>query len=135
MVEVEFDPTVLPFSRLLDVGTRKDCASQVFTTTDAQLDAARKAVGDAAARLSQAVRTAEDLKYHLRQGPLQYLPMTPTQAARANADARHAEDVLSPGQRHLLQEIREHPEIAWPNAIGVDFVTAWAAANKLRRAQ
>ncbi len=114
VVEVGFDPQVIPFDALCEFAERRDCA-RAF---------------DAAIR-------PEDPKYYLSRTPLRFLPMTELQAMRINARIEadglaKACAVLTASQRALLAEIVARPDAGWPSAIGVEIREAWDRAAGLR---
>ena len=130
VVEVTFDPTVVAFETLLRQAETRQCATHVFTRTDAQQVIATKAVGDQAKRSDAPVRIEDD-KYYAGRTALKALPMTPLQAAHVNAAVSAKKDflpLLAPSQRALLKKIEASPT-GWPSAIGVDFAAAWIAAK------
>lgn len=110
VVEVSYVPGVLSYAELLEAALRCDCAARVFAHDDAQLAAARNKLGDRAVRSETRAGEASDSdqKWHLRRSPLRYLPLTPAQAARINADlavGRDPQAWLSPRQRDLARRI------------------------------
>lgn len=132
ITEVWFDPKRLPFAELLAHGQRTDCAQSVWTTTTAQLETARRVSGEKATALTAEPKPDREPKYYLLQTPLRALPMTPTQAARCNAELAPGhngkpERWLSPRQLELLATIRREPKKSWPLAIDVPLPQAWAA--------
>ncbi len=80
----------------------------------------------------------KDDKHALARTPWRHVPMTPTQAARANAAiARGLDpaDLLSPGQLRLAARIRARPDAGWPTHLGKgDLEAAFDAANAVYRA-
>lgn len=132
VTEVWFDPERLSFADLLAHGQRSECAQAVWTTTAAQAQTARQALGERAQDLTTEPRPDREPKYYLLQTPLRALPMTSTQAARCNAELAPGRDGkperwLSPRQRELLAKIRSAPDQARPLAIDVPLPRAWAA--------
>lgn len=87
MVEVTFRPDRIPFETLLAGAEKKDCATHVYTTTEAQLKLARAKVGERAKALSAPVKRAKDSDqlYYLRKSPLRELSLSPLQSRRVNA--------------------------------------------------
>ena len=106
VVEVRFDPKVISYDKLLKTAMAQKCATHVFTTTDAQLDIARKSHGDKAQPLGSKARSAsaDNQLYYLRQKRNQLLaalPLTPIQARRVNGALYLGKDpkaYLSPRQ-------------------------------------
>jgi len=134
VVEVEFDPSRLPYDKLLSEAKSMKCASKVFARSDAQLSAAKKSVGDATVRSDEEFRPDKEPKYYLLQTPLRHVPMTPLQAARVNAAlGRHesADPFLSPRQLALLAAIKSQPKTKWPLAIGQNITAAWEESSRL----
>lgn len=111
VVDVEFDPTVLPFKTLVGKAKGLDCTHRVFARTDEQLTTARGIVGDKAARSDKAIDARTTQQYHLAHYPEYHsLPLTALQATRANAAlaARESPDrLLAPGQLALLARVRD----------------------------
>lgn len=110
VVEVRFDPTVVSYEQLLTTAIREDCATRVYAHTAAQLAHAKAAVGDRAVMLATPATDAQpsDQLFALGRSPHRFLPLTPMQATKVNADLRldrDAERWLSPRQRDLLRRI------------------------------
>jgi len=112
VVEVRYRPDRISFAELLASAEESDCATHVYTTTDAQLKTARAAIGKRARPLDGAVKRskATDQLYYLRKSSLRYLPLTSLQAVRLNSALGLDQDPsrwLSPRQSALAQEV-EH---------------------------
>lgn len=137
VVEIGFNPKVVSFDALFDKAKSLKCADKVYARTDAQQLFAAKRLGSASVRTEEAIRPDREPKYYLLQTPYKSVPMTGLQAGRINAMIHAQEDpdvYLSPSQVELLQLIRKHPSAKWPVAVGTDdLVTAWRAAQKVRR--
>ncbi|MBL7807192.1 MAG: thioredoxin family protein [Saprospiraceae bacterium] len=70
---------------------------------------------------NEGFRTDNEPKYYLAQTEYRYIPMTSLQACRANSLAgnrRSPDEVLSPRQLKMLQEIRNNPDKSRENMIG-----------------
>lgn len=129
VVEVTYDPSLIPYSKLLNIANQQKCATKVFTRNNQQQATAHKLVGERAERNDGAIRPDREPKYQLIRSPLKYLPMTPMQQTKVNAAYGQRKDYtvfLSPRQKSLLQRIRENPTSPWPLAIGQPFESAWA---------
>lgn len=119
VTEVWFDPTVLPFEKLLAHAERTDCARALWVTTDAHAKVAPKAQ-----RLHAEPKPDKEPKYYLLLTPWKHVPMTPRQAAVVNARLRPggpgvSDDApLSPRQHALFAEVKARPEVAWPVVVG-----------------
>ena len=131
VVELEFDPKVVSYERLLAHARKRDCAIRVFTRTDAHQMLAAAAIGKRAVRTADRIRGVRDNKYYASRSALKSLPMTPAQAARVNAKVGGAARWLSPRQQALLKNIEAAPS-KYPSAIHVDFRKAWETAQKRR---
>ncbi|MGC6487708.1 MAG: hypothetical protein ACON4Z_08705 [Planctomycetota bacterium] len=138
-VRVTYDRDRVPFTSLLAVATAAQCDLFVWTTTDAQLDAARRAVGaraQAYAKRSplQPERRDKEQQYYLHKSPLRFVPMTRPQATRVNAALRRgpagARRWLSPAQRRWLEQVEAAPDKPWPVAHGVPLRAALAAFRR-----
>ena len=129
VVDVTFDPRVLPFKKLLTHARERTCADAVYTTSAAQLAAARALLGDRASTLSNDVRPDKEPKYYLLQTPWRALPMTELQATRINARVRTGgfDAILSPRQHAAWQTIKSKPQANWPIAIDQPITEAWSA--------
>lgn len=106
VVEVSYHEDVVSFDALLGRAIGFECASKVYATNDEQLRKARARVGERAVKDERVARDAKlpHRKRHLRKSPIQYLPLTPAQATRVNADIASGNDPdrwLSPGQQKL----------------------------------
>ena len=139
-VRVRYDRGRVRFADLLKVATAKKCDLFVWTTTNAQLEAARRAVGEraqayASRKPAEPPRRDEEQQYYLHKSPLRFVPMTRAQATRVNAALRRGPDKvrrwLSPQQRRWLDQVQAAPKTRWPVAHGVALPAAVAA---LRRA-
>ena len=77
-------------------------------------------------------RSDREPKYYLAQTDYKYVPMTSLQACRANSmvgKGLSPDDVLSPRQLALLENIRQNPKQKLKNSIGTkDLKKAWAEA-------
>ncbi len=110
VVEVSYLADILSYDDLLQAAMDCDCATRVFAGNDSQWNAARKKVGPRAVRVDAASRVAaaSDQKWHLRRSHWRYVPLTPLQAARVNADVatgREPARWLSPRQRELERRV------------------------------
>ncbi|MEM9411574.1 MAG: hypothetical protein AAGA30_10700 [Planctomycetota bacterium] len=112
VVQLEFIPSVVDYSKLITIAQSFDCASKIFAHTDSQLTLARNIVGDRLTkRVSRAARDAKssDQKYYLLHSLYRYLPLTQLQATKINARLKMkqpSEDLISPNQRQLLSRIK-----------------------------
>ncbi len=112
VVTVQFDPKTVGYERLLGHAKEHGCTTRIWTTTDEQLAAAKKLVGDQAVALGDtSIRGAKesDQIYYLRNSPLRFLPLTPLQARRVNGAMYLNQDYkawLSPRQSALLAQLQ-----------------------------
>ena len=112
VVEIIYDQHVISYDELLKHAQKMSCASRVFAHTNDQLEVAENRVGKRAEIVNKLARDANDSdqKFALKRTPLQYLPMTPLQATKINAELRlggKAEKWLSPRQLSLLRTIKK----------------------------
>ena len=110
VVEITFDSRTVTYVKLLDQAQQMQCATAVFAQSDSQFTTASKSPGSVVKRTNDRARDTktEDRKFALRQSPMRFLPLTPIQAARVNADLRFGRDAqrwLSPSQVGLLSQI------------------------------
>lgn len=138
VVELEFDPRVLSYGKLVATAGALDCATRVFARSEAQVAEARKFADSRTLPAQAIVRSDEELrvdrhvKYYLSRTPLRFVPMTETQAARVNAAlARRADpaSLLSPRQV-AMWKVAEKSDGARSSAIGVDVREAWRAFGR-----
>ncbi len=77
-------------------------------------------------------RSDREPKYYLAQTDYKFVPMTSLQACRANSlvgKGQSPNELLSPRQMSLLENIRQNPKRKLKNAIGTkDLKKAWAEA-------
>ena len=128
VVDVTFDPAVIPYAKLVQHAEKNSCAVRVFTKSKEQLSIAETIVDDAAQMSDEPLRADKEPKYYLSRTLLRFVPMTETQAARVNAaigQGGNPERFLSPRQKDLLRLIKESSGAGWRNCIGEDFVAAW----------
>jgi hypothetical protein len=117
VVEVEFDPGVVAFEKLLETARSLKCAGRVFARTDAQFDLARAIVGEDAVRSDEPVDDRTEQQKHLSgKRSMAFLPLSRLQATKANAAIAAQEDPdawLSPRQvalrKQLLEALRDEP--------------------------
>lgn len=135
VVEVEFDPQVVDFGRLLRQAMHQNCADRAFTRMDEHQVIASGLLSTAAQRSDQFSIPDKEPKYRLRSTPYQHIPMISIQATRVNAavaEKRDPSKFLSPRQLALLETVKQHPNTAWPVALGVpNLSAAWKAANEV----
>lgn len=128
VVQVKFNPNIISFEKLVKAGSQVSCADQVFTNDAQQKSAAEKVLGKNATGSQSNFRADEDLKYYLSHTVYAHVPMTPMQAARANAlvgKRKSPNEVLSPKQITLANYIEANPNKNWKNVIGEDLAVAW----------
>ena len=132
VVEIQYDPEVIPYEKLVQQARKKDCASQVFYNTDQQERQAAKVIGKTSIRPSSKFRLDKDLKYYLSQTPYQYVPMTPLQAVKVNSaigDRQSPNSYLSPKQIELVNYFRKEGTKNFKNVVNEDFVSTWEEVN------
>lgn len=142
-VRVTYDREQVSFDALLQRAARKKCDLFVWTSTDAQLAAARKVVGKraqpfAAVADRKSERRDKEQQYYLYKSPLRFVPMTVAQRTRINAAIRSGggygasqgkawRRFLSPRQLEMLQAVEAAPKKKWPVAQGVPLSDAIGA--------
>ncbi|MEM8884964.1 MAG: thioredoxin family (seleno)protein, partial [Planctomycetota bacterium] len=90
---------------------------------------AKGIVGERARRSDKSVRGVKDNKYQLSRTHYRYVPLTPIQATRINANVRDGARWLSPRQKAYLDLVRADPKAGWPDLLGVELRAAWAKAE------
>ena len=136
VVEVRFDPTRIPYEELLRRAKAMECATTVYTRSNAQQRIAARVHPDAAKRTDEPIRIDRAPKYWLSRTPIRHVPMTELQAGRVNAAIGNEKDpvaLLSSSQRALLEILLKNPDAEWKSAIGVRLDTAWPAALEIAR--
>jgi len=135
VVELEFNPRIIEYQKLLAQAKKLDCASRVYTRDDTQQEVAARKVGSDAVRSDETMRPDKEPKYYLSKTAYKHVPMTALQAARVNGAIGHKQDpkpFLSPKQIELLGVIESHPSAQWPDMIAApDLVKAWEVVTKL----
>ena len=128
VVQVEYDPAVISFPKLVQQAEKEQCASHVYTTTKLQEKQAAKVVGARSVSKESKFRLDREPKYYLSQTHYAYLPMTPLQAVKVNSaiGSRKSPDIyLSPRQLQLAAYFKERGTSKFKKAINEDFVQSW----------
>lgn len=133
VVQVQFNPNIISFEKLVKAGNQVQCADQVFTNDNQQKTVAEKVLGKNKVADSNHFRLDQDRKYYLSRTIYRFVPMTPLQAARANAlvgKGKSLNEILSPKQVELAKYIENHANKDWKNVIGEDLMSAWEQVSK-----
>jgi hypothetical protein len=94
VVEVAFDRSVSTREQLVREAAQLDCATHVFSSSEAEHAIATRVVGARAVLTSTAMReSAKDTKYYLKQSRRAKEPLTALEQVRVNAALRFGEDV------------------------------------------
>jgi len=128
VVQVTYDPAAISFEEVVRNGKQARCADRVYAHDEAQAEAATTVVADGAVSKKSSFRLDRQPKYYLSKTHYRAVPMTATQAARANAligSGRSPERVLSPRQNALAKKYEQLPEAKWENRIGENIEKAW----------
>jgi hypothetical protein len=128
VVQVEYNPAVISYEKLLKSAEKSNCAGHVFTENAEQQQIAIEVVGKPSVSAKENYRTDKAPKYYLSLSHWKYLPMTELQAARANSLVGNGQlptEVLSPRQLEVAYFIEKNQKKAWENRIGQDFNKAW----------
>ena len=137
VVELQFDPEVVGYDKLVGQAKATECASKVFARTGPQRETAAALVGSGVVRTDEAIRPDKQPKYYLSNTQMKYVPMTSLQACRINSALGNKADprrLLSPRQITLLRMTEQHPKAPWPVAVeAVDLVVAWKRAQDVVR--
>ena len=116
MVHVTYDPKLLDYQRLLKNAKQMECTSTVFTYGDEQWKAAKAAGIEKVAVWKDDLATRKvakkEQKYYLRGTLYGYLPLTESQAVKANSMlinkmTANVETILSPRQIKLRGRIQK----------------------------
>ncbi|MCA8963018.1 MAG: hypothetical protein KDC38_20990 [Planctomycetes bacterium] len=125
---------MISYGALVRAAQQGDCATSAFPISADQLEVAHRVFGDRARLATEEVRVVKDTKYYLRRTPLRFVPMSRTQATRANADVANARRILSPSQLDLLEFIEKHPDAGWDDVVDKDPRKVWDSVESKRRA-
>ncbi len=128
VVLVEYNPEVLPYEKLLRAGKRTQCADQAFTNKSGEQVTAEKILGVKAVKGLGSYRADKDNKYYLSRTDYRCIPMIDIQAVKVNARIgahQSPDDLLSPRQLALLEQVRESQPSKWGNVIGEDMKEVW----------
>jgi len=133
VVRVEFDPEQISYKELITEAKKSGCAERVFTRSKKQHAIAKKLIKDKAVRNDEKMRPDKEPKYYLFKSKLRFVPMTPLQAARINAQLNRPDHMtlLSPTQTELLKIIDKNPKAGWKSAVGIDPAAAWIDAARI----
>ena len=135
VVQVEYNPLILPYEDLVKQARQASCASHVFAQNNEQEKTASKVVGSQAVSKKENYRTDKEPKYYLSKTHWRYVPMTKLQAVKANSlvgQRQSPTSVLSPRQIELADYIAKNKHKKWEDMIGQDVVTGWEAVDKLK---
>lgn len=126
VVHVTYDPTRLEYAKLASEAARLDAAQTAFVRNDRERAAAEAHFGGRVEALElDRVLEHRDTKYQLQQSSLRFVPLTPLQATRLNADRTRTREVLSPDQLELWECIRAHPDADWKAVWDQPIEKAW----------
>ena len=128
VVEVEYNPAIISFEELAEAGKKVKCAGEAYAHDEKQLEKAKKIFGTSQTDMTTKFRQDKEPKYYLSKTMYRFIPMTSTQAARANSLVglgKNPETILSPRQIAFAKSIKTNPNKKWKNVIGEDFVQAW----------
>ncbi len=136
VVKVSFDPVVVSFENLLKKSREAGCANTVFCKNTDEKTAAEMVVGKNAVAERSHFRPDREPKYYLAQTVWRFVPMTSTQAARANplvGQGLSPGAVLSPRQVELAGFISKNPKKKWRDMIGApDLIKVWAETEAVK---
>jgi len=134
VVQVEYDPKRIDFETVLRKANRSGCADKVYAENSEQMNASKNIVGDSGVTEKGNFRLDREPKYYLSKTVYQYIPMTQIQAAKANSLIGRGQlpnEVLSPRQIELVEQIRTKKKVKWKSAINVDIQEAWEEVEEL----
>lgn len=138
VVKVGYDARQISYENLVKKSLDVGCAGKVFCQKPEEKRVATTVVGENSVAEKSHFRLGRESKYHLRQTPWRFVPMTPMQAARANSlvgKSASPEFVLSPRQIELGRFAAENNKLKWPIALdSADFTKAWDEASKIKLA-
>ena len=132
VVSVEYNPRLLSFENLVASSSKVKCADGVFTDNEQEQTKVEKILGKGKVKLPTTYRRDLESKYYLYQSHYRFVPMTELQAARANslmANGKSPEEVLSPRQIGLANQIKANPKKTWKPMIGKSISESWPWPN------
>ena len=110
---VKYDPEVTDFEALVRLGKARGCADSAWVRDSEQLEIAKRVLGGKASITNDVARTSKesDLLFYLKKSPLRFLPLSPLQRIRVNAElgTRGGDPThwLSPRQRRLAERLKD----------------------------
>ncbi len=128
VVQVQFDPEVVSYEKLVKKAVSNNYASHVYVEDDQQRKKATKLIGKTNITKASSFRIDREPKYYLSKTIYQYIPMTDLQAVKVNSligQNKSPDDLLSPRQLDLLGVVKASPKAKWSSAINADFLGAW----------
>lgn len=131
VVEVQYDPRIVDFEKLLSSAQQMQCASRVYPRSDKQLQTAtKKAVP--AKRTDEKIRLDKEPKYYLTNSEYRFIPMTELQANRVNAalGAKKNPDQFLSARQLAFRDAAKSAKKRWPSYVGVDITNAWQDATQ-----
>lgn len=136
VVKVSFDPGEVSFENLLKKSRESGCAGTVFCKKTDEKLTAESVVGKNSVAEKSSFRPDREPKYYLSKTEWRFVPMTETQASRANSfvgQGLSPEPVLSPRQVELAGFISKNPKKGWKEMIGEsDLIKSWAAVEAVK---
>jgi len=134
VVQIEYDPTQIDFETVLHKANRAGSADRVFAENAKQEKSSNIIVGNSSVSEKGDFRLDREPKYFLSKTVYQYIPMTQIQATKANSlvgQGQLPNEVLSPRQIELVEQIRSKKKVEWKSAINVDIQKAWEEVGEL----
>ncbi len=117
VVQLEFDPSIVDYEKLVTAAQAFECASKIYAHSPGQLEVAKAAVGKDAVNSDPKMRTAKesDQSYYLRNSKYRHLPLTDVQTTKINGvlfsnagkkeQQKRIDSILSPRQLKQLQVV------------------------------
>ena len=128
VVRVTYDPDVVALEDIATSGKQASCADGAYLEDKAERANVSTVLSASKVKSTSSFRADRTPKYYLAQTHYRAVPMTPIQAARANAligKGQSPDAVLSPRQIAWSQRLKAQPKSKWKNRIGVDLVAGW----------
>ena len=132
VVRVRYNPDQISLSELINAGNKTSCAQGVYLTdTEQGLGLENMAQN----RMNQATdfRADKEAKYYLSKSLYRFIPMTPSQAARANSligKNKNIDHLLSGRQLQLLNYIKNNSENSYQSMIGKPIEKSWSEVEQ-----
>lgn len=131
VVRFTYNPNLTKYEDIIEIASKAKCADQAYTD-DAKEKKTAESITKSKSSKTKAYHSDKEPKYYLSNSKIQYVPMTPLQAARINTalGSNHSGlEVLSPRQKHILDYVSKRKVVGWKKCFHKDFNSTWWEVN------